>query len=146
MNTESAKPAAMPTITKKQSALSLAWSRSKELISAGLALLGCWVVSTQVPALDPKAGVDVWGSVAAMPPVLLAAMFSWMFAYSMTTTVFRTLRDHEEDALGKLAAGMPDKEGAPAPAPRWQPVVLIAIDRVTQCGLWYVVFTRTVGQ
>lgn len=136
----------MPTISKKQSALSLAWSRSKELISAGLALFGCWVVATYVPSLDPKAGVDVWGAVAAMPAVLLAAMFSWMFAYSMTTTVFRTLRDHEEDALGKLAAGMPDKEGAQAPAPRWQPVVLIAIDRVTQCGLWYVVFTRTVGQ
>lgn len=146
MSTESPKPAALPESSTRERALSLLWSRAKEIVSAGVALFACWVISRYVPVIDPKAGVDVWSAVAAMPPVLLAAMFSWMFAYSMTTTVFRTLRDPEELALAKLAAGMPEKKGDPAPAPRWQPVALIAIDRASQIGIWYFIFTRTVGQ
>lgn len=92
-----------------------------------------------IPAIDPRAGVDGWGAVWNMLPVVLAAVAAGFLAWLFKTLYFLELCDKDERELIDHACGIDrsitgERIGA-GPA-TWHAVAVLLMDRLT----WFAIF------
>ena len=109
-------------------------SRALELFTAAVLLAACALAFWKLPLVDPRSGVDIWGNVAAIPSILLAGVLCGIVAWVIYNTVFRQLRNADEQALIEAAKG-----GS------WQAVAVLVLDWLRWLVPWYVLFNATIG-
>ena len=101
----------------------------------------------QIPAIDPRAGVDgfgaFWGQLVVAVGVMRAGFFSWL----LRSMYFYELGDNEERELIDHACGIDrgsdGKRIGCGPA-TWQAVVIWVADRVIWLGLFWLLLSRFV--
>ena len=116
------------------------FSRWQEpLVWVPVVLVVMLIAYRQIPEIDPRAGIDGWGSLWGMLLVLLAVLLAGFVAWLFRTTYHLELTDADERELIDHAAGIErasDGRRIGHACSSWQAVVILAMDRL----LWLAVF------
>lgn len=109
-------------------------ARIREIAALVVFLAASYAAMRFLPTLDPKAGIDVAGSLGAMPPIAAAAAVAWILTAIVNNTTFRRLTDADEKRLIERAeAGI------------WPALGPIAMDRLSHITVFWLIFTALIG-
>lgn len=104
-------------------------------LAVAVALIGLlYVAYTQLPKIDPRTGVDVWGSLIAIIPVLIAAVASGTIAWVLQASFFEPLTDTQESGLY-----------AAAQAGSWSAAGALLIDWLKWLVPFWLIFGASIG-
>lgn len=107
-----------------------------ELLVAVVATIAMYGVYMLVPRIDPRAGVDVWGSFAAMWPDLIAALLAGTVAWALQAAFFNPLLDTEERKLAMQAAEQRS----------WPALGVLVLDWLKWLAPFWLIFSAAVGR
>lgn len=107
-----------------------------ELLVAVIATIAMYGVYMIVPRIDPRSGVDVWGSFAAIWPVLVAALLAGTVAWTLHAAFFHPLLDSDEEKLADRAITLNS----------WTAVALLALDYAKWLVPFVLIFNAAIGR
>lgn len=107
-----------------------------ELLAAVIATIAMYGVYIIVPRIDPRSGVDVWGSFAAIWPVLVAALLAGTVAWILQAAFFHPLMDTDEQSLADKAVTINS----------WTAVALLVLDYAKWLVPFVIIFNAAIGR
>lgn len=107
-----------------------------ELLVAVVATIGMYAVYLIVPRIDPRSGVDVWGSFAAIWPVLVAALLAGTATWTLQAAFFNPLLDTDENKLTDQAVTLGS----------WTAVALLVLDWLKWVVPFWLIFSAAIGR